>query len=450
MRKSVKNMTQGSPVSLIFFFSLPLMIGNIFQQLYTTIDSIIVGRFVGVSALAAIGASDWIYWMILWSIHGLTQGFGILIAQDFGSDNKKRLREIICSVISLAVLFSILLTVIPLAMISPVLTLLHTPPAIFSETQLYLRILFGGNAVVIAFNTSSSILRSLGNSKLPLLAMVIAALTNIALDLLFVVKFQFGIAGAAAATLLAQFLAFLICLFPLLHLPLIHPTYADWRACSRHFMRLCRFSIPLAVQNSIIALGGMFVQNVLNGLGVSFVAAVTAANKINGILESIATALGYGLGTFIAQNYGAGKTARIHAGLRVSVALSALFAVCISVFCIIIGKNIIGLFLSNSENNFQTILALSYQYLKILCTGLFILFLVHLYRNALQSLGNTIGPVLSGITELVTRMIGAIAFPFLWGQTGIFYCEVFAWIGTAVVLMFAYYFVVHQRKHIMS
>lgn len=439
MTNSVKDMTEGSPLTLIFFFSLPLMVGNVFQQLYTTIDSIIVGQGVGMTALAALGASDWIYWMILWGIHGLTQGFGVLIAQAFGFGDRQRLRELLCSITLLTVLFSVLLTLIPFAATMPVLRLLHTPPAIIAQAGFYLHILFSGNTIVIAFNTASSVLRSLGNSKLPLIAMVVAACTNICLDLLFVMHFHFGIAGAAAATLLAQALAFFICLFGLSRIRIIHPTRADWLACPKHFSLICRLSIPLSLQNAIIAVGGMFVQTVLNSLGVSFITAVTAANKINGILESVAASFGYGLGTFIAQNHGAGKISRLNQGIRAAVLLSAVSSLSISLACAVAGKHIIRLFLSASEENYETVLTLSYQYLLILCSCLFILFLVHLYRNALQSLGTASGPVLSGIAEFVMRAAGATIFPIVFGETGIFYCEISAWIGAAIILIIAYY-----------
>lgn len=446
MFKQTQRMTQGSPLRLIFFFSLPLMIGNVCQQLYTAVDSIIVGQGVGVQALASLGAADWIYWLVLWSIHGFTQGFSVLVSQTFGSENQSRLRQCVAASIVLCAVFACVLTAAALVALNPMLALLHTPSSVMDGSQRYLRILFGANVVVIAYNMAAGILRALGNSRLPLIAMVISSVCNVALDLLFVIQFQWGITGAAAATILAQLFAFLICLRGLHRIPLLRLSLADWKIDWNLYRNLCGLGIPLGLQNSVIAVGGMIVQTVLNGFGVSFIAAFTASNKLNGVMESIASSFGYGLSTYMGQNHGAGKPERLDRGVHAVLLLSLIFSAGIAVMMIVFGHSILRLFLSSSDPDAGTVLSIAYHYLFILCCSLPLLFLVHVYRNALQGLGNVTGPVLSGIAELSMRAGVALLLPRLIGQNGIFYCETAAWLGASVTLIVTYYATIDRIK----
>lgn len=446
MSSQTNSMTTGSPLRLIFFFSLPLMAGNILQQLYTAIDSIIVGQGVGIAALAALGASDWIYWLFLWSIHGLTQGFSILVAQSFGAGDYNKLRKIICTIILLCGIFSIILTTIALLALNPLLHLLNTPTTIFYNTRLYLRILFSANTIVIAYNMTAAISRSLGNSRLPLIALVFASILNIVLDMIFVLVFHWGIVGAATATVIAQLFALFICIRGLCHIQILKIHRDDWKIDLNILKKLCSLGIPLSLQNGFIAIGGMFVQNVLNGLGMEFIAGFTATNKLVGILESIASSFGYGLSTYIGQNYGAGKISRLNKGIRAVLLLSAIFSISISAIMIIFGRPILGLFIATTDIAGKTALSIAYNYLLILCWSLFILFLVHIYRNALQGLGNIIGPILSGIAEMSLRTGVALILPNLIGVYSIFYCETAAWTGAAVTLILTYYLVIKRIK----
>jgi putative MATE family efflux protein len=212
MRANINDMTTGSPLKLIVTFALPLMVGNIFQQLYTVVDTMVVGRVLGVDALAALGATDWLYWMLLGMIQGITQGFGILMAQEFGAKQFRKLRCVVASSAILSCIFALFFLIIGQLITSPILILMNTPAEIFSWAELYLRIMFLGIPIVMAYNFLATILRSLGDGKTPLKAMIVAAMSNIGLDLLFVLVFRFGIAGAAVATLIAQGISCIYCL----------------------------------------------------------------------------------------------------------------------------------------------------------------------------------------------------------------------------------------------
>ena len=305
MAARIKNMTQGKPASLIFAFALPLMVGNVFQQLYTVVDTMVVGKALGVAALAALGAADWLNWMMLGIIQGFTQGFGILMAQEFGAGRYDNLRKSIGNAAVLSLVSSMVLLLAGQLLTRPVLNLLQTPPEILADTLLYLRIMYLGVPVVMAYNLLASILRSLGDGKTPLNAMIVAALTNIALDLLFVLVFGLGIAGAAAATLIAQMISSLFCLYHIRKIELLSFTPSDFRMTGRQLpLRLLMLGFPMAFQNAIISVGGMIVQFVVNGFGVIFIAGFTATNKLYGVLEVAATSYGYSMVTYAGRILG--------------------------------------------------------------------------------------------------------------------------------------------------
>lgn len=249
----VKNMTVGSPLKLLIFFSAPLIAANFGQQLYMIVDAIIVGRGVGVEALASVGATDWSYWLALWVVQALTQGFAIPISQYFGEGNHTRLRQTVAMSIKLCILIGIVLTVICLLIARPLLRLLQTPENIFAGALEYLLTMYGGILIVMAYNMAASILRALGDGKTPLIAISIAAVTNIILDLLFVLVFQWGIIGAAVATVTAQLFAFLYCFRVLKNLELMKIKKEDWNFRRDIVSRQCSLGAPLALQHILIS-----------------------------------------------------------------------------------------------------------------------------------------------------------------------------------------------------
>lgn len=433
------DMTKGNPLSLIFRFSLPLMIGGLLQQFYMIVDSIIVGRGVGIQALASLGASDWINWFFLWGIQGFTQGFSIPIALAVGAGDDKALRKTTAMIVRLCAALAVMLTAASLLSIMPLLHLLRTEQAIMGGAQQYLSVLFAGTIAVLAYNMSAAILRCMGDSKSPLVAMLIAACVNIGLDLLFVMVFQWGIFGAAFATVISQGISFLYCLHRLRAIGSLRMQPEDWKMDWALFGRLLRMGVPVGLQNAVIAVGGMVVQFVLNGFGYLFVAGFTATNKLLGMLESTAIAFGYAMTTYMGQNRGARNIKRIDTGIHSVLLLSAVFSILLSVVSLLWGRNILSLFISSEEADASQVISIAYQYLTLMAYMLWSLYLLHAYRSSLQGLGNTTVPFLSGVMEFAMRVSVALIVPQLIGQQGIFFAEVSAWFGAALLMVVYYY-----------
>ena len=431
----MKNMTEGSPAKLILSVSLPLMAANLGQQLYMIVDTMIVGKGVGVEALASVGATDWSYWLALWVIQAMTQGFAISISQHFGEGNQNRIKKTVAMSIWLCLGIGVVLTVSGLVFARFLLRILQTPDPIFQGALSYLMILYAGILVVMAYNMAAAILRSLGDGKTPLIAIVIAAITNILLDLLFVLVFRWGVAGAAFATVLAQLLAFIYCLLVMRKIDLLKMERKDWKPESSIIKRQCGLGIPLALQHVLIAIGGMILQSSINRHGFVFIAGFTATNKIYGLLESSAISLGYAVTTYTAQNYGAGRYDRIRNGLKSSVLIAAAMSVCVSAAMIAGGRAVLGLFIDSTSSSAAEVLEISYHYLFIMSCLLSSLYLLYAFRNTLQGLGNTVAPFLSGVMEFFARVSVAVYFSRLWGTEAIFFAEPCAWAAATLVLV---------------
>lgn len=431
----MKNMTEGSPAKLILSFSLPLMAANLGQQLYMIVDTMIVGKGVGVEALASVGATDWSYWLALWVIQAMTQGFAISISQHFGEGNQNRIKKTVAMSIWLCLGIGVVLTVSGLVFARFLLRILQTPDPIFQGALSYLMILYAGILVVMAYNMAAAILRSLGDGKTPLIAIVIAAITNILLDLLFVLVFRWGVAGAAFATVLAQLLAFIYCLLVMRKIDLLKMERKDWKPESSIIKRQCGLGIPLALQHVLIAIGGMILQSSINRHGFVFIAGFTATNKIYGLLESSAISLGYAVTTYTAQNYGAGRYDRIRNGLKSSVLIATAMSVCVSAAMIAGGRAVLGLFIDSTSSSAAEVLEISYHYLFIMSCLLSSLYLLYAFRNTLQGLGNTVAPFLSGVMEFFARVSVAVYFSRLWGTEAIFFAEPCAWAAATLVLV---------------
>lgn len=450
MAAEVKNMTEGKPVSLIVSFALPLMVGNVFQQLYTVVDTMVVGKALGVSALAALGAADWLNWMMLGIIQGLTQGFAILMAQEFGAGNMENLRKAVGNSAVLAALCAAVLLVAGQLLAAPALQLLQTPPEIMGNTLLYLRIMFLGVPIVMAYNLLASILRALGDGKTPLYAMIVASIVNIALDLLFVLGFHLGIAGAAVATLLAQIVSGFYCLWHIRKLEELTLQKRDFFLQRALAVKLFLLGLPMAFQNAIISVGGMIVQFVVNGFGVLFIAGFTATNKLYGILEVAATSYGYAMITYVGQNLGAGRIERIRKGVRSALGVALMTSVVIAAVMLLGGKSILGWFISGTPQEVEQTMKIAYFYLAVMSVCLPILYILHVVRSAIQGMGNTVLPMASGIAEFVMRAGTAILLPMLVGEIGIFFAEIAAWAGADIILAISYFAVLHRMQAVVS
>ena len=439
MQPKITNMTQGKPLPLLISFALPLMVGNIFQQLYTVVDTMVVGKALGVDALAALGATDWLYWMLLGMVQGVTQGFGILMARQFGAKQYESLRNVVGSAAILSGLSAIVLLVIGQLTAGPILQLLHTPAEIMDWSLLYLRIMFFGTPIVMAYNLLATVLRSLGDGQSPLNAMIVAALTNIILDLLFVLVFDWGIAGAACATIIAQGVSSIYCLNKLRNIEFMSMKRENFILKPSMAGQLLSLGSPMAAQNAIIAIGGMIIQGVVNGYGVAFIGGFTAANKLYGVLEIAATSYGYAMITYTGQNLGAGKMDRIKSGMTWASIVAVVTSVLIASVMLLFGHQIIGAIISGTANEVAQATAVGYTYLAIMSLCLPVLYILHVTRSAVQGMGNTVLPMLSGIAEFIMRTGGVLLLPGIIGENGIFIAEVLAWAGADLILIPSYF-----------
>jgi len=448
----IQNMTQGQPARLIIGFAVPLILGNVFQQLYTVVDTAIVGQALGVQALAAMGAADWLNWLVLGMIQGFAQGFSIFMAQRFGADDHEGLNRSIGASVTLAAVISVVLLVVSQVTVTPVLRLMNTPEEVMRGALTYLRIMFAGIPIIMAYNVLASILRALGDSKTPLYAMVIASILNVALDLLFILVFHWGIAGAVIATVMAQLFAALYCLRAVLRVRIIKLEKSYF--LPERFMagRLLGLGVPIAAQNMVIAVGGMVVQTVVNRYGVLFVAGLTATNKLYGVLEIAASSLGFAATTYVGQNLGAGLLPRIKKGMRSATWIALLISALITGIVFLLGRAMVGLFISGTPEEVAFSTDVAVYYLRVMAAFLAVLYMLHVYRSALMGLGDTLTPMLSGIMEFLMRISVALILPALMGSDGIYYAEVAAWMGAAVILVSTYFVKFHklQKEHLKA
>lgn len=439
MSSKVQDMTSGSPARLIMLFAIPLMLGNIFQQLYTMVDTIVVGQIVGVQALAALGAVEWVMWLVLGVASGMTQGFSILIAQYYGAREIKDLKKALAHSYILTAILAAAVLVVSQAGAYGLLRFLNTPENIIGMSMSYLRVVFCGIPMIAAYNIFASALRAMGNSKTPLTAMILAAIINVVLDILFVAQFHMGVAGAAAATVIAQSFSAVYCFLVLRKINIVKLEKSHFSKDVILDKKLLKLGTPIVFQNVIIAVGGLVVQYVVNGYGFLFVAGFTATNKLYGLLEMAAISYGYAIVTYVGQNLGAKRPDRIKKGVRASAVIAAITSAVISVVMIVWGKTILSLFISGDPKQTQQVLEIAYRYLFIMACFLWILYFLYAYRSALQGLGDTVIPMMSGVAEFVMRVGVALLLPLAMGENGIFYAEITAWTGAAVLLAVNYY-----------
>jgi len=441
-----KDMTKGHPGALILKFALPLMAGNVFQELYTITDTAIVGQFLGVNALAAVGAGAWVTWMLLSAVQGLTQGFSVPVAQEFGAGNKDAIRRNMANSAMLSCVLSVILAFGGQLILKPLLLLLNTPKEIINQSLLYMRIYYLGAPALVAYNYASCHLRALGNSSAPLRAMIIASVTNIVLDVLFVGPFGWGIAGAIIATVIAQFVAAVYSFVFLLRIDEVQFKKEYFAPDLKLIKRLLYLGVPMLLQNVIISLGGLVVQFIINGFGIVFVAATTATGRLYSLLETAGISYGYAITTYVGQNLGAGRTDRISKGVKwgniVGVTTSIIIASCLVVF----GRNVLSLFIKADSENFVATMDAAYVYLKIMCYFLPVLYVLHVYRSAISGLGNGTIPMYSGVSELVMRVGSALILPVAFGKMYLFFAEPIAWFGAVVVLVSGYYWLFGKIK----
>lgn len=440
-----KNMTSGNSAKLIFFFAVPLLFANIFQQLYNMVDTIIVGRYISVQALAAVGATGSINFLVIGFVTGLTQGVSILTAQYYGAQCYERLRKSVTISACLYFIIGAIITVISVAGSEALLDLLQTPDTIKPEALLYIRIIFIGMFSIIAFNFFSSILRSLGDSKTPLLALCVACGINIGLDILFIVVLHMGVEGAAYATVAAQLISAVICYIRMKAISELKLSKNDWSYDAILFQRSFRLGMPVAVMNSITAIGVMILQFAVNGYGDIYIAAYSVAAKVQIMLEQLSNTFGFAIAAYVGQNLGANKIERIRTGVRKAVEMLTVANILLGVVVLMFGKSIMAFMVSGEE---AEVIAVGYQFLVVFALFLWMLGLLFVYRSSLQAMGDTLFPMVSGFVEFFTRIAFVLILPMFFGFLAVPYAEGGAWTSAGCMLMAAYsYRMHHMIKH---
>jgi putative MATE family efflux protein len=450
MSRRVHRMTEGNPAKLIFFFAVPLMLGNVFQQVYIITDTLIVSRTLGVRALAALGSTDWFSYMMISAVQAAAQGFSILIAQRFGAGDHRGVRRALARSVILSAAMTAVLTAASLMMIRPVMIFQNTPAEVRPMAEEYLRILFAGMPAMMLLNYGSSVLRALGDSRSPLLAMAISALLNVGLDYYLVVTLGTGVAGAAAATVAAQLIAGFYCLWVMKGIDLIRLEKADFRRSKGLDGELMKLSWPMMLQNLILSAGGIVVQSRVNTFELSAIAGYTAASKLYGALELAALAYGFAMVTYTGQNYGAKEYRRVFRGIRDSLVIGTLSAAAIGLVMLACGQNIIGFFLNEEGSMAVSALETGTQFLALMAKTLPVLYGLHIVRSVLQGLGDTVTPMLSGGAECIARMGMAVIVSRFIGWPAMIWAEVAAWIAADLVLFGSLYRKLAMMKDIME
>ena len=441
-----KDMTAGTPGKIIFNFTMPIFIGNIFQQFYNMADTVIVGKFVGNAALAAVGACGTLVFLIIGFLQGVTAGFTVVTAQHFGAGNMKAMKKSVASGAVLTGIVTVILTLLSMISMAKVLHLMNTPSDMYGEAYGYIMVICGGIVAQALYNYLASVLRALGDSKRPLYFLVIAALLNIVLDLVFIVGFHMGAKGAAVATVIAQGTSGVLCLFYIIaKVPVLHLKREDFYVESGIYKNQLRIGIPMALQYSITAIGTMMVQSSLNILGSTLVAAYTAAGKIEQVVTQAYVAMGTTMATYGAQNMGAGSVKRIREGFRACTIIGAVYSVAAAAFIMTVGKFMTYLFVSEDVN---VIMSSVDVYLK--CIGIFFipLAIVNIYRNGIQGLGYGLLPMMAGVAELIGRGVVAVIAGEMRSYTGVCLAGPAAWSLAAALLIVMYFFImnVHLKK----
>lgn len=440
MSKRTIDMTVGSPAKHILRFAIPLILTNVGQQLYMIADAAIVGRGVGVKAFAAVGATDWSYWMILWTVGGLTQGFSTFVARAFGEKNHREMNRFIATSVVLCVLIGGSLTVLGLSAARPLLRLLHTPADILPGATAYLMTMVGGTLAVMGYNMAAAILRALGDGRTPLNAMIIAALLNIALDCLFVFVLDWGIVGAAAASVLAQLVSFLYCFASILKIDMVKLDREAWKPDPDKIKSMLLFGLPIALQYVVITLGGMILQSSVNLQGSIFIAGYTATNKLYSFLQCFAMSFGVAACTFIAQNYGAGRFDRVKQGVVDSVKIVTITAVIMTTISLVTRWQILRVFLDVEEAGGTEALAVAVRYLTIMSLFFVIQHILHVFRNVLQALGVAVWFMASGVAEFVARLfLSKVAIHYM-GTDALFIAEPASWLGAMLCVFLPYFY----------
>lgn len=435
-RSNVYDMTKGSEWSLLLKFSLPMLFGNIFQQLYNIVDSVIVGRFVGSDALGAVGATSSITYLFFSLCLGLSIGIGILIAQYFGANNIEGVKKAIANSIYIMIVSGMLMSVLGVAFARPILELMQTPEAIIDDSVAYMQIVCGGTFAVAAYNAISSILRALGDSKTPLVFLIIASLINVVLDLVFVINFNMGVRGAGYATVISQMVSAIGCIFystirnPFFKLKKEHMRYDRFIVG-----KSIRIGVPVALQNAMISISCIILQSVVNQFGKTIVTVFTTTNRIEQLVQQPFNTLGAAISTFTGQNMGAGRLDRVKKGFRISTIIVLIFSGLMLITMRLFGAPIVRMFTEE-----QDIIELGAKALNITSCFYFPLGMIYISRSLLNGSGDALASMINGIMEVLGRVLFPIILVniFAVGYWGVWYTSGFTWTITGIVGVLRY------------
>ena len=430
----MNDMTDGKPIRLMIRFSIPMLLANVLQMLYSLADSAVVGRMLGVEAFASVGATASLFWLVMSAVLGTAHGFGTVFAQRFGAKDMDGLRRAFVTAVYLAMGLGLAVGLAGVFGSGPLLKLLNTPPELLDGAAVYISVLLGGMAVTFGYNLLGSVLRALGDSKTPLRAMILASVLNIAFDLALVRPF--GVAGIAAATLLAQVAACVYCLRALRKTGVL-------KGCGRKgdtasAKALLRLGLPMGLRNAVIEVGGLIVQRYANGYGPEFVAGVAAAKRMYSLLMIAGGAFEAAAATFVAQNFGAGKHGRVRQGVAAGARLMLVSAAGIMAFALLCGRWILSLMVKGDPVQVAAMLDAGTRQLNVLALGLPLVYLLFLYRSSLQGIGKPLVPMASGFLELIFRVASVLALTPAWGEWGVLLSDPAGWAPAAALLMISY------------
>ncbi|KJL40246.1 MATE family efflux transporter [Microbacterium trichothecenolyticum] len=438
-------LTTGRPWRVILLFSVPLLIGNVVQQLYHFVDAVVVGRRLGVDALAAVGATGSMLFLLLGFAWGLTSGFAIPTAQAFGARDYAAVRRSVAAGTILTGVCTLLLTVGAPLLTAPLLELLQTPAELMDDAIVFAQISFLGAGAMMFFNYLSAIIRAIGDSRTPLVFLTLACVLNVALVIVMVGPLGWGVGGAALATVVSQAISVLLCLeFVRRRMPVLHVRRGDWRVSRAALAEHLRLGLPMGFQASIIAIGTLSVQVALNELGADAVAAYTAASRVDGLAVALLQSLGLAVSMYVAQNHGGGRPDRIRRGVIQATWMSVGAAIVLGALLVAFGAMTVRLFIDEGS---AEVVDFAAQMLAINGATYWILGILFVLRGALQGLGHTVIPTVTGVIELAMRVGAAVVLGSIFGFIGVAASNPLAWLGAVVVLVPAY---IHAHRQLAT
>lgn len=430
------SLTTGRPWRVILAFSVPLLIGNVVQQLYQVVDAIVVGRQLGVNSLAAVGATGSLLFLLLGFAWGMTTGFAIPTAQAFGARDHAAVRRSVATGMILTGVTSVIITVAAPFLAGPILQLMQTPPELMAEATIFTQISFIGGSTMMFFNYLSAIIRAIGDSRTPLVFLTISCVINVGLVILMVGPLGWGVAGAALATVIAQLISVLLCLaYVRRRVPVLHIGRADWKVSRADLTQHLRLGLPMGFQASIIAIGTLIVQVALNLLGADAVAAYTAATRVDSLASALLASLGLAVSMYVAQNFGGRRPDRIRAGVVQAIWMAVGVSLLLGIVLITFGTNLVRLFVGEGSDE---VVELAHLMLVINGSTYALLGVLFVVRGALQGLGQALIPTITGVVELGMRIAAAVALGAVLGFGGVALSNPLAWVGAVVILVPAY------------